>query len=97
MYEEGAFFSPSHKPFSLVIRVRKIVIREIMAHWQLRHPNIVAVIGIHQFDEDSFPSMILQYAEHSSVIEYLELHPDSRSFLKLARFYLAYCQMHVHR
>ena len=86
-----------HDLLSLVIRVCKIVIREIIAHWQLRHPNIVAVIGIQQFDEDSFPSMILQHAEHSSAIEYLKLHPDSQSFLKVVRFCLVYCQTRIHR
>ena len=77
--------------------VDKIAIREIIAHWQLQHPNIVAVIGIYQFDEESFPSMILQRAEHSSAIDYLKLHPDSRSFVKLVRFCIAFPQPRIHR
>ena|ERR1700733_14085506 len=72
-----------------VMSVFKTMIREIIAHWQLRHPNIVAVLGIHQFEEGYFPSMILQLADHSSAINYLELHPDSRSFLKLVSFIFA--------
>lgn len=69
-----------------MLRACKIIIREIIAHWQLRHPNIVAVIGIHLFDGESIPSMILRRAEHSSAIKYLELNPDPPSFLKLVRF-----------
>lgn len=64
-----------------------------MAHWQLRHPNIVSLIGIYQFEEESFPAMILQRAEHSLAIKYLESHPDSRSFLKLVSSYLIFPQM----
>jgi hypothetical protein len=66
----------------------KIILREIVGHWQLRHPNIVNLIGIHQFDGESFPSMILQHVEHPSAAEYLELHPDPKSFLKLVRIRL---------
>ena len=69
-----------------MISIRKIVIREIIAHWQLRHSNIISVIEIYRFDGEPLPSMILQRAEHSSAIKYLQLHPDSRSFLKLVRF-----------
>ena len=32
--------------------------------------------------------MILERAEHSSAIKYLESHPDSKSFLKIVCFYL---------
>lgn len=66
------------------------MINEIIAHWQLRHPNIVAVFGIHQFEDGCFPSMILQCADHSSATNYLESHPDSRSFLKLVGFFLLF-------
>jgi len=61
-----------------------------VAHWQLRHPNIVSLIGIYQFEEESFPAMILQRAEHSLAIKYLESYPDSRSFLKLVSSYLIF-------
>jgi len=79
-----------------VIRVCQIVIREIVAHRQLRHPNIVSLIGIYQFEEESFPVMILQRAEYSLAIKYLESHPDSRSFLKLVSFYLIFPQILIH-
>jgi len=76
--------------YLLVIRICQVVIREIVAHWQLRHPNIVSLIGIYQFEEEFFPAMVLQRAEHSLAIKYLESHPDSRSFLKLVSFYLIF-------
>ena len=68
------------------------MIREIVAHRQLRHPNIVSLVGIYIFEEESLPSMILQRAEHSFAIKYLELHPDPRSFLKLVCFYLVFSE-----
>ena len=57
--------------------------REIIAHWQIRHRNIVELIGIHQFDKLPFPSMILQRAAHPSAIEYLRSHPAPQSFVKI--------------
>jgi hypothetical protein len=89
-------FYCSHDLFKLVFHVCQIVIGEIVAHWQLRHPNIVSLIGIYQFEEESFPAMILQRAEHSLAIKYLELHPGSRSFLKLVSSYLIFPQMLIH-
>ena len=61
----------------------KLIIREIIAHWQIRHHNIVKLIGIHLFDKQLVPSMILRRAEHPSVMDYLESHPEPEAFIKL--------------
>lgn len=61
------------------------MIREVVSHWQLRHPNVVALLGIHQFDheENGPPSMVLQYAEHGSAMQYLKANPDPQNFLRV--------------
>lgn len=48
----------------------------------------MALIGVYKFEEESFPSVILQRAEHSSVIKYLKLHPEPDCFAKIVRIYL---------
>lgn len=57
--------------------------REAIAHWQLRHGNIVALFGLQKFEGETLPSMVLQYAEHSSARAYLRLHPGSQYFLRI--------------
>ena len=63
----------------------QIIIREVISHWQLRHPNIVALIGVCQFDEEFFPSVVLHHAEHPSAVKYLESHTGPESFVKIVR------------
>jgi len=63
----------------------QLFICEVISHWQLRHPNIVALKGICQFGRGPFPSMILQHAEYPSARSYLELHSDSQSYMKVVR------------
>lgn len=65
----------------------QLIIREVIAHWQLRHPNVVALLGIHQFDDEESgpPSMVLQFAEHPSARQYLKTHTGSQHFLRVVR------------
>lgn len=75
--------------------------REVVAHWQLRHENIVALIGLYKFDGEPLPSMVLQYAEHSSARNYLRSHPDSQYFLKIvcacSYYRVAMCSPHAEK
>lgn len=59
----------------------------MIAHWQLRHPNIVALYGIHHFEDERTgpPAMILQYAEHASAKLYLRSHQGAQHFLSVVR------------
>jgi len=63
----------------------QLFIREVISHWQLRHPNIVALKGICKFGHGPLPSMILQHAQYPSAREYLMLHSDSQSYMKVVR------------
>ena len=38
---------------------------------------------MYRFEDDYFPSVILEYAEHPSAIKYLELHPGPESFVRI--------------
>jgi len=92
---EARLYVGSHRDQTVVIRrfhtktardnkrLTKTIIREVISHWQLRHRNIVALIGVHKFEGDCYPSAVMEYAEHSSAIEYLELHPEAESFARI--------------
>lgn len=59
--------------------------REVISHWQLRHPNVVALLGIYpsEDEEGAPPLMVLQFAEHASAQRYLKAHPEPQYFLKV--------------
>ncbi|KAF8301046.1 kinase-like protein [Clavulina sp. PMI_390] len=81
--------------------IPQIIIREIVSHWQLRHPNVVSLRGIYRVQDDSAneedsdasdaptpmrpPSMVLQYAKHSFALDYLQSHDGSGRFLEVVR------------
>ncbi|KAF8307624.1 hypothetical protein DL93DRAFT_1998562 [Clavulina sp. PMI_390] len=76
--------------------ILQLIIREVIAHWQLRHPNVVTLFGIYRIpDEEEFdafdiptlallPAMVLQHAKHSSAQDYLKTHSRSEDFLQVA-------------
>lgn len=61
----------------------QLIVREVISHWQLRHPNVVALLGIYQSEDEESgpPSMVLQYAEHASAHLYLSNHSEPQYFL----------------
>lgn len=75
---------------SLLLRLVQLIIREVIAHWQLRHPNVVALLGIHQSDDEGPPCMVLQFAEHASARQYLKTHPEPQHFLRVVSHYAIY-------
>lgn len=63
----------------------KLIIREAVSHWQLRHENIVTFLGVFYDPSDSAspPSMVLRRAKYSSALKYVEICDDTGSFLKI--------------
>ncbi|KAF8309928.1 kinase-like protein [Clavulina sp. PMI_390] len=80
--------------------IPQLIIREIISHWQLRHPNVVGLLGVYRVKDDSDseedshandvplperpPWMVLQYAKHSSALKYLK-SPDGGRFLEVVK------------
>ena len=55
-----------------------------MAHWQLRHENIVPLIGLFQSGEEA-PAMVRLRAKYDSADAYLRERTDPGDFLKIVR------------
>lgn len=74
----------------------KLIIRESIMHWQLRHKNIVEFLGLQQSLEAAAPpAMVLLRAKHSSATEYLLENSNPEVFLSTV-WLRGYCIMKVY-
>lgn len=57
--------------------------REIIAHWQLHHHNILPLIGIYYDQHDEPPLMVTPYMEHRSSSTFLRRFSSSETYTHL--------------
>lgn len=50
----------------------QIIHKEIITHAQLRHENIIPLLGVYGEENDDSPVMVLPYIERGGVLTYLE-------------------------
>lgn len=55
--------------------------REIVSHWQLRHDNILPLIGVYYDEENGPPLMIMPYMEHRSSSTFLRTYGDAETYI----------------
>lgn len=65
---------------SLVVQ---LIIKEAITHYQLRHDNIISLLGVAMMDGSSVPMMVLPYLEYGSALKYLKARPFPDVLLKL--------------
>ena len=50
----------------------QLVRREIVTHHQLRHQNIIPLLGVFRETDEDSPMMILPFVENGSAVDYLK-------------------------
>lgn len=63
------------------VAIIKLVYRESISHYQLRHPNIVAFVGLLRHPEEPAPSIVMVKAKHNSVMKYLNEYGSAQCFI----------------
>lgn len=46
--------------------------REIVSHWQLRHPNVLRLIGIYYEEGSGVPMMLVPFMKNGAAFKYLK-------------------------
>jgi serine/threonine protein kinase len=49
----------------------QLICREIVTHRQLRHQNIIPLLGVFRETDEDSPMMILPFVENGSAVDYL--------------------------
>lgn len=54
---------------------------EIITHWQLRHNNILQLLGVYQEAHDAPPFMVVPYMENKSSSIFLQTYGDAETYI----------------
>ncbi|THH09476.1 hypothetical protein EW145_g1993 [Phellinidium pouzarii] len=61
----------------------KIIVKELYLWSKLNHPNVLPLRGF-IIDETGFPSLISEWMDNGSVLEYAQKHPDCDTIIHLS-------------
>lgn len=69
------------------VKFPQAIRREIVSHWQLRHANVLPLIGIYYETEESAPWMLVPLMKYGSADVYLEEFPGVAQFVSVVRIF----------
>jgi serine/threonine protein kinase len=65
----------------------QVILREIVTHWQLHHPNILTLFGVFREVDSDPPMMVLPFVPHGSALGWLKSNNTPECFLNIARIH----------
>lgn len=68
-----------------------MVRREIITHWQLRHDNVLPLLGIFQEEPDGPPLIVTPYKEHGTAERFLKTYGDAETYIHIVSHALGAC------
>lgn len=60
--------------------------REIIAHWQLRHDNVLPLLGLYQEEDNGPPLMVTPYKEHGTASKFLKTYGDAETYVHIVSY-----------
>jgi serine/threonine protein kinase len=60
-----------------------VILREIVIHWHLRHPNILSLSGVFREVDNAPPLMVLPYVPEGTALRSLKSNNTPERFLNI--------------